>query len=100
MGNLFRTQIERGVGRLRAGHRTLGLVGYAIDRTSAPDILVAFDPMPTAVEGDIFQLALKDGRVLDCRVVSVSQSRCAVLDGARIERRRGQRPRPISRAHM
>ena len=51
MTKLLPRQIERDIGRLRDGHRTLGCMGYAFDRASASDTLVSFDPLPRAMEG-------------------------------------------------
>jgi hypothetical protein len=90
-------QMRRGIGRLHDGHRTLGCVGYALDLRTT-DVAVELDPMPAAIEGEVFQLVLEDGCTLDCRVVNALENRCSVVDGKRIERR--QRLRPTGRAHL
>jgi len=92
-------QVTRGVGRVRDGHRTLGCVGYALDLTSE-NLLVELDPMPAAVEGEVFRLILEDGRILECRVVNALENRCTVIDPKRFERRRRQRLSPTARAHL
>jgi hypothetical protein len=56
--------------------------------------------MPTAVEGDVFQLTLEDGRIFDCYALSSSQNQCAVLHATPVERRRRQRLSPTARAHL
>ena len=97
MTNLSETRAERGVGRLRMAGRNLGCVGYALDRASAT-FLVQLDPMPSAVAGDVLELTLEEGRILECRVLG--DTYCTVLDGAAIERRHGRRPTPTARAFL
>ena len=91
-------QTLQGTGRLHRGHRTLGCVGYTLQRVQGPATLVRFDPMPDAAPGDVFHLTLEDGRVLECQIASDQDSYCAVLDGPRTERRR--RPAPGYRAFL
>ena len=98
MNNVFENLRERGVGRVRIGHRSLGCVGYALECAAPSAVLVRLDPMPSSVEGDVLQLILKDGRILDCRVLDEHDSRCAVVDNAQLERRKSRRPPPSTRA--
>lgn len=96
MSNVSENQRERGVGRVRVGSRSLGCVGYTLECASPTAVLVRLDPMPSSVEGDVLQLVLKDGRILDCRVLDDHDSCCAV-DNAQLERRQ-RRPSPATRA--
>ena len=98
MKKTSKIQLERGVGRLRIGQRSLGCVGYALECASATAILVRFDPMPNSVEGDVLKLSLEDGRILDCRVLDEHDGSCVVLDNAQLERRKSRRPPPATRA--
>src|SRR5688572_27098373 len=98
MNNVSENQRERGVGRVRIGNRSLGCVGYALECAASSTVLVRLDPMPSSVEGDVFQLTLKDGRILDCRVLDEHDGCCAVLDNAQLERRKSRRPPPATRA--
>ena len=63
-------------------------------------MVVRFDPMPEAAEGDIFHLTLEDGRVLECQVLAGPATYCAVVDGPRTERRHHRRPAPMTRAYL
>ena len=99
MSNVSENNRERGVGRVRIGNRSLGCVGYALECAAPSAVLVRLDPMPSSVEGDVLQLILKDGRILDCRVLDDERHRCcAVLDNAQLERRKSRRPPPATRA--
>jgi hypothetical protein len=93
-------QTISGVGRLHRGHRNLGCVGYSLEGLSGPSTVVRFDPMPDAANGDVFNLTLEDGRILECQVLNQYATCCAVLDGPRIERRHHRRPTPIARAFL
>ena len=50
--------------------------------------------MPDAAYGDVFNLTLEDGRILECQVLNQYATYCAVLDGPRSERRHHRRPAP------
>lgn len=92
-------QTIRGVGRLHCGQRTLGWVGYVLQMTSTgQSALVKFDPVPDSTRGDVFQLSLEDGRVLECQPIAGEQYWAVVGDGPRIERRQHRRPSPSARA--
>jgi hypothetical protein len=58
-------------------------------------MVVQFDPMPDGAKGDVFNLTLEDGRVLECQVLTTTY--CAVVDGPRAERRSHRRPAPAAR---
>lgn len=100
MAHLSPTQTLRGVGRLHCGHRNLGCVGYVLQDFPGQGTVVRFDPMPEATQGDVFHLTLEDGRILECQVMTVSTTYCAVLDGPRVERRHYRRPAPGTRAYL
>jgi hypothetical protein len=100
MAQLSQGQTLRGVGRLHRGHRNLGCVGYALQNLQGTMAVVQFDPMPDAAYGDVFNLTLEDGRILECQVMNQYVTYCAVLDGPRIERRHHRRPAPFSRAFL
>ena len=90
-------QVKRGIGRVRDGHRTLS---WLCARPHIGGLLVELDPMPAVVDGEILQLILEDGRILDCRVVNALESRCTAVDAKGFERRRRQRLSPTARAHL
>jgi hypothetical protein len=96
--NGFADQQQRGVGRVRIGRRILGCVGYTLEHTPATSSVVKFDPMPDSVKGDVLQLILEDGRILDCRVIDEHDGYCAVVDDAQLERRKSRRPPSTTRA--
>lgn len=100
MRQLSSGQTIDGVGRLHRGHRSLGCVGYSLQSLKGPVTVVTFDPMPDAAHGDVFNLTLEDGRILECQVLTQYATYCAVLDGPRPERRRHRRPAPIARAFL
>jgi hypothetical protein len=89
-------QTYTGVGRLHRGHRNLGCVGYILQSVTDASMVVQFDPMPEGAAGDVFNLTLEDGRVLECQVLTTTY--CAVVDGPRVERRTHRRPAPAARA--
>jgi hypothetical protein len=99
MAQVSQVQTLRGVGRLHCGHRNLGCVGYVLQDSPEHSLEVRFDPMPDATQGEVFHLTLEDGRILECQVIDVDPTYCAVLDGPRIERRRHRRRTPIMRAY-
>ena len=100
MGLLSDVPALSGVGRLFRGHRNLGCVGYSVQNVSGQRAVVRFDPWPDAAHGDVFNLTLEDGRILECQVLDAHTTYCAVLDGPRMERRQHRRPAPISRAYF
>ncbi len=93
-------QTIRGVGRLHRGHRNLGCVGYSLQNVNGPATVVRFDPMPDAADGDVFNLTLEDGRILECQVMNQYATCFAVLDGPHVERRHHRRPTPSTRAFL
>ena len=93
-------QTINGVGRLYRGHRNLGCVWYSLESMKGPATVVRFDPMPDAAHGDVFNLTLEDGRILECQVLTPYATYCAVLDGPRPERRQHRRPAPTTRAYL
>jgi hypothetical protein len=92
-------QTIRGIGRVHHGQRSLGCVGYALHLGPAGQgLVVKFDPMPDGARGDVFNLTLEDGRVLECQAVGDSEYLAVVGGGPRIERRQRRRPSPSARA--
>jgi hypothetical protein len=100
MAQVSQGQTLRGVGRLHCGHRNLGCVGYALQDLPEHSMVVRFDPMPDATKGEVFHLTLEDGRILECQVLDVSPTYCAVLDGPRVERRQHRRRTAVIRAYL
>ena len=94
---MSQSQTVRGVGRLQRGHRNLGCVGYLLCSSTEAVTVVEFDPMPEAAQGDVFNLTLEDGRILQCQVLTEYATSCAVIDGPRVERRQQRRPAPFAR---
>jgi hypothetical protein len=98
MDGMSESKTVRGVGRLYRGYRNLGCVGYALHMTAGQTMVVELDPMPDGAGGDVFQLNLEDGRILECQTAEGGRY-CAVLgDGPRPERRHHRRPSPSARA--
>jgi len=89
----------RGVGRLHAGHRALGCVGYFVySDADGRNEAVKLDPMPDGTSSDIFLLTLEDGRILACQATADGGS-CTVLAGGPLtERRHHRRLSPVARA--
>jgi hypothetical protein len=56
--------------------------------------------MPDAMHGEVFHLTLEDGRILECQVLDVYPTYCAVLDGPRVERRQQRRRTSALRAYL
>ena len=100
MAQLSHVQALSGVGRLFRGHRCLGCVGYSVQAVGSERAVVRFDPWPDAALGDVFNLTLEDGRILECQVLDTYTTYCAVLEGPRIERRQHRRPAPIARVYF
>jgi hypothetical protein len=100
MSQMSQGQTIRGVGRLHCGHRNLGCVGYLVQSVRGQATVVRLDPMPDPAYGDIFNLTLEDGRILECQLMDPQTTYCAVLDGPRIERRYYRRPAPRTRAYL
>ncbi len=99
MAPMFQGQPLRGVGRLHSGPRNLGCVGYLLQDFTG-QMVVRFDPMPDAAPGEVFHLTLEDGRILECQVMNLYTTSCAVLEGPREERRHYRRRAQNTRAYL
>ena len=75
-------------------------MGYSLYSHQESGTVVRFDPMPDAAHGDMFQLTLEDGRVLQCQVLTQYATYFVVMDGPRVERRHQRRPTPTTRAFL
>jgi hypothetical protein len=100
MAHVSQGQTLRGVGRLHCGRRNLGCVGYLLQDVPDHSMVVRFDPMPDTTQGEVLHLTLEDGRILECQVLDISPTCCAVLDGPRVERRQHRRRAPVVRAYL
>ena len=67
-------QSESGTGHLRSGQRDLGLARYEIHvgMPNKPGMIVELESPPVAQNGEILELILEDGRVLQLQVNGVS----------------------------
>ena len=67
-------QSESGTGRLRSGQRDLGVARYEIHvgLRNKPGTVVELESPPVAQNGEILELTLEDGRVLQLQVSGIS----------------------------
>ncbi len=81
---------ECGRGHLRSGHRDLGGANYEIHVgiPNRPGAVVELESPPSAENGELLDLTLEDGRVLQIQVCGVSPYCRIIGDGPAIERRR------------
>lgn len=65
---------DSGTGRLRSGQRDLGLARYEIHvgMANKPGTIVELESPPVAQNGEVLELSLEDGRVLQLQVRGVS----------------------------
>ncbi len=77
-----REQAFSGTGHLRSGQRDLGLAQYEIHvgLPNKPGTVVELESPPVAQDGEILELILEDGRVLQLQVRGVSPY-CRVIGG-------------------
>jgi len=81
---------ECGMGHLRSGHRDLGDAHYEIHVgiPNRPGTVVELESPPSAQNGELLDLTLEDGRVLQIQVCGVSPY-CRIMgEGPSTERRR------------
>jgi hypothetical protein len=91
---------ECGTGHLRSGHRDLGETHYEIS-VGIPNhrgTVVELEAPPSAQNGEVLDLTLEDGRVLQIQVCGVSPYCRVVGEGPAIERRRPLSEAPVSSA--
>ena len=88
---------ECGTGHLRSGHRDLGEANYEIHGgiPKRPGTVVELESPPSAQNGEVLDLTLEDGRVLQIQVSGVSPYCRVVGEGPATERRR-----PLSEASV
>ena len=81
-----------GTGHLRSGQRDLGLAHYEIHVgiPNKPGTVVELESPPVAQNGEILELVLEDGRVLQLQVSGVSPY-CRVIGGRLTRERRDER---------
>jgi hypothetical protein len=84
-------QPSSGTGHLRSGQRDLGVTHYEIHvgLPNKPGTVVELESPPVAQNGEILELTLEDGRVLQLQVSGVSPY-CRVIAGPTQERRASQ----------
>ena len=91
-------QSSRGTGRLRSGQRDLGIAQYEIHvgLPNKPGTIVELESPPVAQNGEILDLTLENGRVLQVKVSGVSPY-CAVVGERSPQDSRGAEPdTPVS----
>jgi hypothetical protein len=83
-------QPECGTGHLRSGQRDLGLAHYEIHvgMPNKPGTIVELESPPVAQTGEILDLSLEDGRVLQIQVRGVSPYCRVIGERSALERRR------------
>lgn len=86
-------QSGSGIGRLRSGQRDLGLTHYEIHvgLPNKPGTVVELESPPVAQNGEILELCVEDGRVLQLQVRGVSPY-CRVIGERSAQDRRHARP--------
>jgi hypothetical protein len=91
-------QPESGTGHLRSGQRDLGLAQYEIHvgLPNKPGTVVELESPPVAQNGEILELVLEDGRVLQLQVSGVSPYCRVIGERALFERRRTDVDTPLS----
>jgi len=95
---LVSEQAGSGTGHLRSGQRDLGFAQYEIHvgLPNKPGTVVELESPPVAQNGEILELILEDGRVLQLQVCGVSPYCRVIGERALIERRRTQADTPLS----
>ena len=90
-------QSSRGMGRLRSGQRDLGMAQYEIHvgLPNKPGMIVELESPPVAQNGEILDLTLESGRVLQVQVCGVSPYCRVVGERSPHERRDAERDAPM-----
>ena len=86
------------MGRVRSGHRDLGVTHYEI-RVGIPNdstTVVELESPPRAQDGEVLDLTLEDGRVLQIQVRGVSPYCRVIGEGPAQDRRRPTFEAPVS----
>ena len=83
-----------GTGHLRSGQRDLGVSHYEIHVgiPNRPGTVVELESPPIAQDGEVLDLTLEDGRVLQIQVRGVSPYCRVIAEGSAEERRRPRLP--------
>jgi hypothetical protein len=91
-------QSGRGTGHLRSGQRDLGIARYEIHvgMPNKPGTIVELESPPVAQNGEILELSLEDGRVLQLQVNGVSPYCRVVGERSERERRYAETSTPVS----
>ncbi len=86
-----------GTGHLRSGQRDLGLAQYEIHvgMPNKPGTVVELESPPVAQNGEILELVLEDGSVLQLQVCGVSPY-CRVIGGRLTRERRAEQDTSVS----
>ena len=91
-------QSNRGTGRLRSGQRDLGMAQYEIHvgLPNKPGTIVELESPPVAQNGEILDLTLESGRILQVQVCGVSPYCRVIGERTADDRRGGERDAPMS----
>ena len=91
-------QTGRGTGHLRSGHRDLGLAEYEIHvgLPNKPGTVVELESPPVAQNGEVLELTVEDGRILQLQVCGVSPYCRVIGERTAHERRRAEKDTPMS----
>jgi hypothetical protein len=83
-------QSRTGTGRLRSGQRDLGIAHYEIhtELPNKPGMVVELESPPVAQNGEILDLMLEDGRVLQIQVNGVSPYCRVIGERSALDKRR------------
>ena len=94
----MRQQTQRGTGHLRSGQRDLGVAQYEIHvgMPNKPGTIVELESPPVAQNGEILELSLEDGRVLQLQVNGVSPYCRVVGERSQLERRHADKETAVS----
>jgi hypothetical protein len=87
-----------GTGHLRSGQRDLGVAHYEIHvgLANKPGTIVELESPPVAQNGEILELSLEDGRVLQLQVKGVSPYCRVIGDRARINQGTAEKDTTVS----
>src|SRR5688500_4485268 len=91
-------QSSRGTGRLRSGQRDLGIAQYEIHvgLPNKPGTIVELESPPVAQNGEILDLTLENGRILQVQVSGVSPYCRVIGERSPHDSRASQRDAPVS----
>jgi hypothetical protein len=86
------------LGHLRSGHRDLGLAHYEIHvgMANKSGTVVELESPPVAQEGEILELTLEDGRILQLQVSGISPYCRVIAERGVFERRRTEKDTSVS----